>query len=298
MNQRQGKKRKVFLYGLYGLLLTLGLLYYRFPSDVVRDYLQAAVTRELPLILFSVEKVDPILPPGLKLLNLKLTPRGRPGQVLFRSTSLSIRPELLALFRGETKYAFDSQVYGGRVQGTLHLMGNDRNAPFVTSIHLKDIDIARSAYLQSLVGQKIGGILGGTLRYDKRSNLLIDGTGEADLRVTEGSVVLSEPILTFDKVKFSELSIRMALKDQRIDLTQVALKGREVQGTLSGTIGLRRELPDCTLDLRGKIEPLAGFLQGIGGDQNTMQFLKQYLKMGSRSFVIHGTLGRPIFRFT
>jgi len=264
----------------------------------MRGYLEAAVARANPSLLLSVEKVAPSLPPGLEIMKIKLSLRERPKDVLLSSAKISIRPELLSLLQGDPKYAFDARAYKGKAQGTLHLMGNDRNAPFTTQIQLKDIDIGECAYLTSLIGHRIGGILGGTLTFSKRSNLLIDGTGEANIRVLDGRVVLSEPILSFEKVKFTELSIKMALKDQKIDLTQVALKGREVKGTLSGTIGLKRQISRSTLDLRGKIEPLAGFLQGIGGDLNTMRYLKQYLKKGSRSFTIKGTFGRPIFRLT
>lgn len=298
MKQNVGEKKKILWYTLYGVLLTIGLMYYRFPSNDIRDYVQTAATRANPSLLLSVERVGPSWPPGLKLRNIKLTLGKRPDDVLFSSAELSIRPELFSLLQGKPKYSFDSQTYGGKAKGTLHLTENNPSAPFTAWIKLKDIDIGECAYLISLIGHRIGGILGGTLTFSKGSNLLIDGTGEADIRITDGRVELPEPILSFERVKFTELSIKMALKDRKLDLARVELKGREVQGTLSGTIGLKKEISKSTLDLRGRIEPLAAIFQGIGGDMNTLRFLKKYLKKGSRSFIINGTFGEPGFRFT
>ena len=298
MKQTVRKNKPILWYTLYGFLLTAALMYYRFPSSEIRDYIEAAAARANPSLLLSVEEVSPSLPPGLEIMKIKLSLRERPKDVLLSSAKLSIRPELLSLLQGDPKYAFDARAYKGKAQGTLHFRENNPGAPFTTRIQLKDIDIGESVYLSSLTGHGIAGILGGTLTYEGRSPLLIDGTGEANLRITDGRVALSEPILSFETLTFTEFSLKVVLKNRRLDLTGVELKGREVQGTLSGTIGLKRQISKCTLDLRGEIEPLAGIFKGVGGDEHTMKFLRQYLKKGSRSFTIKGTFGKPKFRLT
>jgi hypothetical protein len=80
-------------------------------------------------------------------------------------------------------------------------------------------------------------------------------------------------------------------------LTRFELKGRDVKGTLSGTINLKNRISKSTLNLRGQIELLAGILEGLGGDEDAVRLLRQLLKGGKRSFVINGTLDAPIFRF-
>ena len=298
MKQTVRKNKSILWYTLYGFLLTAALMYYRFPSSEIRDYIEAAAARANPSLLLSVEKVTPSLPPGLEIMKIKLSLRERPKDLLLRSAKLSIRPELLSLLQGDPKYAFDARAYKGKAKGTLHFRENNPGTPFTTQIQLKDIDIGESAYLTSLIGHGIAGILGGTLTYEGRSPLLIDGTGEADLRITDGRVALSEPILSFETLTFTEFSLKIVLKNRRLDLAGVELKGREVQGTLSGTIGLKEQISKSTLNLRGEIEPLAGILKSIGGDKNTLTFLRRYLKKGSRSFTIKGTFGKPKFRLT
>jgi type II secretion system protein N len=297
MEQNVPKKRRLLWYAVYGFLLTIGLLYYLFPSDDIRDYLRVTAARANPPLLLLVEKISPSLSIGLDFLNVKLALKRRPDNIFFRSAEISVRPGLLSLFQGKPRFSFDAEAYGGNVEGALHLTRNNFNAPLTAQVQLTDIHIGDIAYLSSLTGHKTKGLLGGTLTYNKKSNLPIDGTGEAHITVTDGLIKLSEPILSFEKIEFNELFIKMALKNRKLNLTRFELKGRDVKGTLSGTINLKNRISKSTLNLRGQIEPLAGILEGLGGDEDAVRLLRQLLKGGKRSFVINGTLDAPIFRF-
>jgi type II secretion system protein N len=145
----------------------------------------------------------------------------------------------------------------------------------------------------------VKGVLNGTITYGGEYNLLIAGTGEAELRISGGQIELLEPILGGEPIDFDELRIKMVLKNRRIDLTDVELKGRVIQGTLSGSIRLKTEFLKSNLNLRGTLEPLAGFFESVEGSPytNTLRFLRQRLKKGKLSFIIHGTLANPGFRF-
>ncbi|MEE9612272.1 MAG: hypothetical protein V3W19_13540, partial [Desulfatiglandales bacterium] len=60
MNKRTEKSRKKWVgYTFYGILLTLGLLYYRFPSEVIQGFLQARVEKMNPQLALSMERVSP-----------------------------------------------------------------------------------------------------------------------------------------------------------------------------------------------------------------------------------------------
>ena len=63
-------KRKWVLYVLFGIFLTLGLLYYRFPSEAVEGLLRARVEKIDPRLEFSMEKVSPSLTIGLKFFEI------------------------------------------------------------------------------------------------------------------------------------------------------------------------------------------------------------------------------------
>jgi type II secretion system protein N len=143
----------------------------------------------------------------------------------------------------------------------------------------------------------VKGILGGIITYSGQGNLLINGTGEANLRISNGSVELLQPIFSLESVSFDDVSIKMILEKTKIKLTRVEMEGREIKGTLSGTIGLRQNFSKSRLALRGSIEPLEDLFKSENGAPRMMKLFKRRLKEGKLSFVVRGTPADPKIRF-
>ncbi|OPX34956.1 MAG: type II secretion system protein GspN [Desulfobacteraceae bacterium 4484_190.2] len=286
------KHKKCLGYILYGILLMIVLLYYRFPSDALEDYLQSTADEINPRYHVLVGKVRPSLPFGMKFLKARVS--------LFMAESLLIRPGLWSFLKGESKYLFDCLAYGGDIKGSVHFSDNGGEAserPFTTSIELSDIRINDYEYLFTLIGRNVKGILGGIITYSGQGSLLINGTGEANLRISNGSVELLQPIFSLESVSFDDVRIKMILEKTKIKLTRVELKGREIKGTLSGTIGLKQNISNSRLALRGSIEPLEGFFKSENGAPRIMKLFKRRLRKGKLSFVVRGTPADPKIRF-
>ena len=171
-------------------------------------------------------------------------------------------------------------------------------APFNTEIELNTIRVGNYEHLKDLIGTHVNGILSGTICYRGQHKNLIDGAGEANLKLLDGKVDLLLPILSLESIKFNEVKIDMVLKTQKINLTHFELEGPLLKGTMSGTISLKKEFAKRTLDLNGKIEQFAAFFKSTEGVYNTMKFIKQRLRKGTLVFIIQGTIGEPKIRFT
>jgi type II secretion system protein N len=292
-------KYKTWLgYLLFALILTVALLYYRFPSDALRGYLQATADRANPPLLLSVDHIEPRFPIGLKFADTEVAMKDMPDRVILRADSLLLKPRLWSLLRGKSEYCFHCMAYKGDLIGCVYFKNDDRKLFIDTEIELRNIRIGDHAYLSQLISRHVEGILGGTVSYRGQYNLLMDGSGEANLRLSQGKVELLQPLLNFESIEFNEMEIEMALKQQKINVTRLELKGQELQGTLSGTITLKEEFAKSSLDLRGTIEPFAAFFKSTPGTIDTVKLFKQRLKRGILSFVIHGTLGEPRIEFT
>jgi len=292
------KNKKYLGYLLFALILTVALLYYRFPSDAVLDYLQATANTADPRIVLSVDRVEPRLPIGLKFGKTEVSMKDMPDGVILRIDSLLLRPGLWSLLRGKPEYCFHCVAYKGDLVGCVYIE-KDRTRGFIdTEIELRNILIGDCAYLSHLIGRHIEGTLGGTVSYTGRHNLLMDGSGEANLRLSHGRVELLQPFLTFESIDFNEMEMEMVLKKQQINLTRLELKGQQLHGTLSGVVTLKEKFAKSSLDLRGTIEPYAESFKGKGGAHDTLKLLKHLIKNGTVSFVIHGTLGEPRIEFT
>ena len=297
MKQFIRKNQKWFGYVLYAVIITAGLLYLRFPSEVIKDYLETRGERSHSPFDLSVGQVSPSLPFGLKLQETQVSQSANPNKIIFRADRLSIRPTIGTLLVGKLNLRFEGLAYDGVLKGYANFSEKSLQAPFSASIVLRDIRMGKYD-LRSLIGRHVEGKLDGTVAYNGKNNLLIEGSGEADLRLSDGRLELLQPILSLDSIDFSQVTIKMALQNRKINLTQVALEGPNMRGTLSGIISLRTEIGKSRLDLRGTIEPFSDFFKSLPGTRDTVKLFQRRLKRGTLTFVIRGTLAEPSIQFT
>ena len=291
------KKKEWFGYLLFALIFTVALLYYCFPSDAVRDYFRAMGLRANPRLALSVDRVEPSILVGLKFIKTKVALEDTPDRVILTADRLLIKPHLLSLLLGKSKFSFHCAAYQGDVSGSV-LFKKDPKTGFIdTEIALSNIHVGDYPYFSYLIGRPLEGTLGGTISYSGH-NLMLDGSGKANLRLSDGKVHFVQPFLTLESIDFNEMEIDAVLKKQKINVTRLELKGEQLQGTLSGTITIKEQLDQSSLDLKGTIEPFAALFKSNPEIQDTVAVLKQRLGQGTLSFVIRGTLKEPLIKFT
>ncbi|MCK4388999.1 MAG: type II secretion system protein GspN [Desulfobacterales bacterium] len=292
------KHTKYLGYVLFAVILTAGLLYYRFPSDALRDYVQTSAENTNARVVLSVERIQPWPPVCLKFTGIELALKDKPDRTILKADRVLLKPRLRSLLRGKSEYSFHCLAYGGDLRGCAHFKKDSTGAFIDTEIELRDVHIGDYAYLSELIGRRVEGNLHGTISYTGPFKVLTDGSAEANLRLSGGRVELFQPLFTLGSLDFNEIEAEMFLDKQKINVTRLELKGEVLHGTLSGTITLKEKFARSSLDLRGTIEPFAAFFKGTAGIHDTVAFFKQRLKRGTLSFVIHGTLGEPKIKFT
>jgi len=282
-------------YILYGILLTVCLLYFCFPSNTFRDYFTKTVSSISPQVLVSVEDVRPSLALGVKFLNAKVSPRTNPEMQFFSAESITFSPRIGSFFGSKSSYLFNCQSYGGNIKGTFQFEKNNPETPFDASITLENIYIENLIWLSTPTEYNPKGTLSGTVTLEKQTNSLTHGTGEANLKISNGSVALKEPFLDLESINFDEIQVKLALKNRNIELSHFKMRGQEIQGTLSGTIRLNREFLKSRLELDGNIE-----LQKAMFNRNSENSDKNVLMQGNLKlpFKITGTIEMPKFNFS
>jgi type II secretion system protein N len=292
-------KRKEWLkYVIFALVLTLVLLYYRFPSDAARDYFRAKGLRANPSLALSVDRIVPAIPIGLKFVKTKVAIEDMPDRVILRADRLLIRPKLFSLLLGKSKFSFKCLAYQGDVRGSVGFKEDQKIAFVDTEMAFRNIRVGDYPLLANLLGRPLKGTLDGTISYSGQYNPMLDGSGEAKLRLSEGSLKLLQPFLTLQSIDFDEMDMEVVLKQQEINVTRLELKGKQLQGALSGTITMKEQLEQSSLDLKGTIEPFAALFKSDAGTQDTVAFFKERLDKGPLSFVIRGTMKDPLIEFT
>ena len=291
------KKRFKFLgYGLYAVLVTVALLYYRFPSDAVKQHLIQMVGRMEPGVILSARSLNPSFPPGLQLLEPVFSLKERPETAVFKAEHLLVSPGIGSLFRGRVAWFFDADAYGGIIKGRIQPGKNGEITGL--SVSFKDVRIHEHGFLPDFgIGNLTGG-LSGDVSYGGPMDRPIMGTGNGDIFISEGQMVLLNPILGLKTITFSKLRTQWTLKKRIVNLASVSIDGKGFQGSLSGTISLNQMPAYSRLNLRGTIEPFAAYLRTLKGGPALLSLFQGGGRGLKRSFVIQGTFMSPIFRFT
>lgn len=298
MKNALSKNKSCFGYILYGILLTAALLYYRFPSDALREYIQATVERLNPGLLLSAQDISPSFPLGIRLKQTELSLKKGPRRAIFTADSLSFSPRIWSILKGDFQYIFTCNAYDGDLEGIIHFTKQSLGGPFRTSMELKDIHIDKNFSLYNIIGPHMEGSLSGTIAFSGGDRSIREGDGEADLMLSNGLIKLLKPVLGLESIDFNRLLLNMVIKKNRLNLSHLELKGGDMHGTASGIIYLKKEFLNSRLNLRGTLEPFADLFKKLTGGQDTLRFVKQRLKGGKLSFNIQGTIREPIFKFT
>jgi type II secretion system protein N len=145
-------KRKEWLgYLLFALIFTVALLYYCFPSDAVLDYFRAMGLRANPRLALSVDRVEPSILVGLKFMKTKVALEHTPDRVILTADRLLIKPQLLSLLLGKSKFSFHCAAYQGDASGSV-LFKKDPKTRFIdTEMALSNIHVGDYPYLSHLI---------------------------------------------------------------------------------------------------------------------------------------------------
>ncbi len=246
--------------------------------------------------MVSVENVRPSLLLGVALLNTRISLQTNPDMQLFSAKRITIRPGIWSLLTGTSCYNFNGRIYDGEIEGFFQLKENNNENLFDTSIELKDILIDDFNYLSCLIGHNSRAKINGTVMLKGQTNMLLQSTGKASLKISAGTVALKEPLFDLETIDFDELQVKLTLKTQRIELTHFKLKGKGIQGTLSGFIRLNRDFMNSRLDLDGTVKLLTVSLFGHdNGASNAKTFQQDPLEL---PFKVRGTIERPQYNFS
>lgn len=289
--------RKWIGYTVYCVVVTAGFLYVLFPSDAVREYVQMKAGDLTPPLMISVDRIKPWPPYSLRCGRTTVSLPDKPNATLFAADSVLVRPVARSFLRGSRAWCFNCKAYGGRARACVAYNSNGRTGRFRTEIEFDAIRIDRHKHLRDLVGRSVEGTLLGTASYSCMRGSPLNGVGEASLKLVDGKIELLSPILTLESIDYDELTIKMALKGDKVNLTRLQLEGSLLKGSLSGMIRLRKELAESRLDLKGSIEPFAEFFGKAEGAGGILKFLRRKLRKGTLPFTIRGTLAKPKLTF-
>ena len=290
----EAKNKKWLGYALYVALVTVILLYFLFPAGAVEEFLDNSTARINPEFSFKAESIGPWVPAGLSIKAGQVYLRNAPDPVLFNTDSLYVGPRILSLVKGEYNFDLKGRAYSGDITGTIRFAG-ENSEEIAGEISFLDLDLADYGFLQQAYKHRITGSLSGEILYDSQTPGAPGGNGKVDLRLSGGRLQFNEPLLNISSLDLQSIKLEADLSRRQITIIKAELAGSDMNGTITGTIQLQKDIRASQLNLKGTLEPLAEFYKNYPEIRELLKAMKKRVKRGEYYFTVTGTLGAPKF---
>lgn len=282
--------KRTLSYTAYIIGITLFFLWYLFPSDTLKDYLAYRLSQGNPDVTVTIDRISPVLPPGIKLHTVGFSHQ---NMGLIELESLKVMPGLGSLFSDTTTVNFKGRVYEGTLRGRAEIGGTSPVSAINIDGNIAGLKIQQIAALRQLSDHEISGELGGTFAFavtkPKR-------TLSGNLTVTNCRLVLATAIFNQDSFDFKNMAADLALQNTTLVINGFSATGNQLDLNIAGRINLNKFDPaNYELDLKGSVTPHHVFLAKIEKDI-PVDFLKNK-KTGRTaiSFKVDGTMDEPGF---
>jgi type II secretion system protein N len=264
-------------YALYGFLVTILFLYWCFPTALLQNYIVSSAAEVNPNIVLSVGDTGITFPPALKIEDLVVRLRQKTGATL-EADSITVRPSLRNFLSRRSLFLIMASLYDGSMLAHVNFENHvGRESPVSIDLTLESTNIGKCSYIRGASGRQIEGLLTGSATFDGQWINALNGAGNAVFSLRNGSVRLLKPVFGFDRVAFDTLEGSMDLKNRVLKINTINVAGKQINGSLKGTIFLHKDITRSTLALTGNLE--------IPGMNRNL------------SVSLRGTIANPIPRF-
>ncbi len=281
--------KKSLLYTVYIIGITGFFLYYLFPSDTLKTYLMYRLSQGNPDITVTIDRVSPVIPPGINLHDVGIVHQNK---ALVDLDSLKIMPGILSLFSDKSTVNFKGRINAGTFSGRAELDDNSGGQEVKCDGRISGIQVQGIPALQRLPADKISGVLNGNFTY---ANAGPNRSLEGKLTLSQCRIELKNAVFTLNSLEFRDIDADLMLKNDTLTIKHTSAKGNQLDADLTGTIALTGQTGKNALNLTVSVTPHHLLLAKI---EKTlpMDFLRKK-KAGKEaiSFKIDGTFDEPGF---
>ena len=280
-----------FLYLLYALVLTITLLYVRFPKEKFRSFCEYRFEQFLGDTQCRISKVNYMFPLTVVFENVKIGSPGA-GQDRVQMDRLQLSPRLKSLF---TSWTIVGELYSGTLDAIVTVPSDD-DFFYVKKIHGKGLDVSKVLSDLPSLAREITGVLTFTGEYKAEFRHPLAGFGSGRVRVDNGTLHLQETVLTVDAVDFQLIRIDWEYGDNTLRLLDGNMEGKQFDAEFTGILQSPFPVTDGRLDVTGSLAPREKFVRESPKVRTLLRRLRQNTGEPTVSFKLGGTLYKPTLR--
>jgi type II secretion system protein N len=281
--------KKSIFYTIYIIAITGIFLYFLFPSDTLKTYLAYRLSQGAPDVSITIDRISPVIPPGIGLYNVGIVHQNK---ALVDLERLKLMPGILSLFSDKTTVNFKGYVNAGTISGRAEFDDHSGAQEVKCDGRISDLQVEGIPALQRLPADKIAGVLNGNFTF---ANVGSDRSLAGKLTLSKSKIELKKAVFNVNSLEFRDIDADLILKNDTLTIKQTKARGNQLDADLTGTIALAGQTGKQAMNLSVSVTPHHLLLAKIEKDI-PMDFLRNK-KAGEAaiSFKIDGTLDKPNF---
>lgn len=279
-------------YLLYTVAVVSVLLWWFFPAESARVWLEDRLNTEVPAVKWKVKGLALGWPLRLTVSDVRLLNKESEDEQVFRIDRVVLFPDFTKLHEigKQVPLAYEAGLLGGTIRGKMTLIEAENRLQGKGSA--ENVELSSLEPLWTKLNRNVTGRITAHFSHDLVWPDFNRGVVEADLRVDEGSVSLQQPVFNLTQFDFSSMSASLQLKDDVVTLASGKAVSKMLSAEYEGSVALQSPLSFSQIKLNGFLEPrpeLLGRLQ----NNATIALIKNQLQENKLLFSITGTLMEP-----
>lgn len=241
------------LYGLYLLSVTVFFLYYLFPVDEVKRYVQTRASQIDPALRVTIGVVRPAFPAHTRWSKVSLQHNRK---LLFKAEKMTVAPRLFSFLTGKKGYTLRTDVYGGTVSGRTETASGS----IAGRLQLSALELEKIPALKSLDRLKPAGKLNFRIDFIPENNAF---AADGNFKIDDFTVTLEELLPGIPAFAFSTFSGKIRFSADRLTISDCQARGRQADAGLKGMLTLRKPILESELDLTVTVRPHAELVAAL-----------------------------------
>jgi len=279
--------KKIFLYGLYGIFALVVFLYFRFPSELMKDLLLVQVQKSQPLARLDTKKVSPTIPPGIKLEPLSVAYANTP---ILHMDDLKITPRLFSLFGHTKRFDFKGTMGTGELTGQVDTVRESNGEQAQISANLSRVPLEFLEVLYQYQGFRPEGQMDAKIIFDSNKG---GGTSDVSLEISRAHIMLDPPLMGLEAIDFSLIKAQLTASPRLVQIRSCEASGDQLESKLTGSIVFREPLEESRISLSLTIKPQPAFMADHKNDMIGGLLTSGNAQKRGLIFRISGTLKNP-----
>lgn len=283
-------KKLLFIYIFWGVASTLFFIYWLFPSALLEQVVLSSISNYSKDLKVQFADIKPALPPGLKLSDVTVSYFDAP---VFNAEYIKLMPGIRSLISDTKKIMVDAVSCGGDWNTTVLFNDMSDNLSLFIKTNIKHVRLEELPVKDFFMGYGVKGRLNLKGKCDIQGQLIKKGDFEISLDNME--VAIKNRLIGIDTLSFDAINIGGEIIDNRLEVKQGNVSGKEASGTVSGTIDIAMPFEQSRLNLQGNVKPQQEFLKNITKRLPVGFLFNKMNVQNGIPFIIGGTISDPDF---